>query len=98
MSVLQCGFDGVHHLDGAGLAVGREGAVDVGLAEGVAEIAIGSRRRNGASAGRCCSAPASVCAKKSKFSLTIALFRIGRCTGESPASACRPASDRGDAG
>ncbi len=40
MSAAQSGFDGVHHLDGAGLALGREGAVDIGLAERFAEIAV----------------------------------------------------------
>src|SRR5260370_39849832 len=37
----QSGFDGVHHLDGAGLAFGRKGAVYVSLAERFSEIAVG---------------------------------------------------------
>src|SRR5207249_1934244 len=38
---IESGFDGVNHLNGAGLALGRESAVDVGLAQGIAEIAVG---------------------------------------------------------
>ena len=37
----QCRFDGVNHLDSARFAVGRECAVDVGLAEGFSQIVVG---------------------------------------------------------
>ena len=36
----QCFFDGVHHLDGAGLTLWWEGTIDVGLAKCFAEIAV----------------------------------------------------------
>ena len=40
MSAPSAVLDGMHHLNGAGLALGREGAVDVSLAQSLAEIAI----------------------------------------------------------